>query len=58
MRNSYKILVGKHLGKRPFGGPRRRREDESNMGFWEVGCKYGRRLELAQNHFQRPAIWW
>jgi hypothetical protein len=26
MRNVYKILDGKHKGKRPFGGTRRRKE--------------------------------
>jgi hypothetical protein len=35
MRNAYTILVGKSEGKRPLGGPRRRRED--NMGIREAG---------------------
>jgi hypothetical protein len=31
------ILVGKHEGKRPFGRPRRRREDNIRMVLREIG---------------------
>jgi len=37
-RGVYRILVGKPEGKRPFGSPRRRWEDNINMDFREVGC--------------------
>ena len=30
-RSAYRILVGKHEGKRTLGRPRRRREDNINM---------------------------
>jgi hypothetical protein len=32
------VLVGKPEGKRPFGRPRRRREDSIKMDLQEVGC--------------------
>ena len=31
-------MVGKSEGKRPFGRPRRRWEDNFKMGLQEVGC--------------------
>ena len=34
----YRILVGKPEGKRPFGTPKRRREDNIKMDLQEVGC--------------------
>jgi hypothetical protein len=37
MRNSYNILVGKPEGKRPFGRPKRRWEDNIGMNFREIG---------------------
>jgi hypothetical protein len=39
MRNSYKILVGKPEGKRPFGRPRYRLKDNIKMYLKERGCK-------------------
>jgi hypothetical protein len=36
-RNTYKILVGKPEGKRPFGRPRRRWVDNIKMDLREVG---------------------
>ena len=30
-RNAYRVLVGKHEGKRPLGRPRRRWEDNIKM---------------------------
>jgi hypothetical protein len=35
MKNVYKILVGKHDGKRPLGKPRRRWEDNIRMNLRE-----------------------
>jgi len=34
----YRVLVGKPEGKRPFGRPRRRSEDNIKMDLQEVGC--------------------
>ena len=39
----YRVLVGKPEGKRPFGKPRRRWEDNIKMGLREIG--WGRRLD-------------
>jgi hypothetical protein len=36
-RKVYKILVVKPEGKRPFGRPRRRWEDEISMDLGEIG---------------------
>jgi hypothetical protein len=38
-RGVFRVLVGKALGKRPLGGPRRRWEDNINMDLQEVGCR-------------------
>jgi len=37
MINVYEILVGKVEGKRPFGGPGRRWEDNIRMDLREIG---------------------
>ena len=37
-RDVYKVLVGRHEGKRPLGRPMRRWEDNIKMGLQEVGC--------------------
>jgi hypothetical protein len=34
----YRVLAGKHEGKRPLGRPRRRWEDNIRMELQEVGC--------------------
>jgi hypothetical protein len=36
-RNSFKILVGKPVGKRSFGKARRRWEDNIELGLRELG---------------------
>jgi len=38
-RGIYRILVGKRKGKRSFGRPRQRREDNIKMDLQEVGCE-------------------
>jgi hypothetical protein len=35
---AYRVLVGRPEGKRPFGRPRRRWEDNIKMDLQEVGC--------------------
>jgi len=38
MRDVYRVLVGKHEGKRPLGRPSRRGEDNIKKDLQEVGC--------------------
>jgi hypothetical protein len=45
-RGVYRVLVGKPEGKRPFGRPRRRREN-IKMDLHEVGCEVMDWIELA-----------
>ena len=44
----YRLLVGKPEGKRPFGRPRLRWEDNIKMDLQEVGCGGVDWIELAQ----------
>jgi len=46
--------VGKPEGKRPLGRPRRRWEDNINMGLQEVGCGSMDWIELDQDRDR----WW
>jgi len=48
-RGVYRVLVGKHEGKRPLGRPRRRWEDNIKMDLQEVGCVGMDWIELAQD---------
>jgi len=48
-RGVYRVLVGKHEGKRPLGRPRRRWEDNINVDHQEVGCGGMDWIELAQD---------
>jgi hypothetical protein len=48
-RGVHRVLVGKPEGKRPFGRPKRRREDNIKMGFQEVGGARGDWMELVQD---------
>ena len=41
--------MGKHVGKRPLGRPRRRWEDSIKMDLQEVGCGGVDWIELAQD---------
>jgi hypothetical protein len=41
LRGVYWVLVGKPEGKRPFGRPRLRREDNIKVDLQEVGWGYG-----------------
>ena len=35
-RTAFKILIGKPTGKKPLGGPRRRKKDNSGMDLKEI----------------------
>ena len=48
--------MGKPEGKRSLGRPRRRWEDNINMGLQEVGCGGMDRIELAQDRDRWRAI--
>jgi len=53
-RGVYRVLVGKHEGKRPMGRPRRRWEDNIKMDLQEVGCGGMDWIELVQDRDR----WW
>ena len=55
-RGAYRVLVGKHEGKRPLGGPRRRWEDNMKMDFQEVGREGLDWIELAQDRDRWRAL--
>ena len=40
-RSAFRILTGKRTGKRPFGRPRRRWEDNIRMNLEEIGINAG-----------------
>jgi hypothetical protein len=40
-RGAYRILVGRPQGRKPFGRPRRRREDNIKTNLQEVGRGHG-----------------
>jgi hypothetical protein len=48
-RGVYRVLVGKHEGKKPLGRPRRRWEDNFKEELQEVGCGGMNWIELAQD---------
>ena len=48
-RGVYRVLVGKTEGKRQFGRPRRRWEDNIKMDLQKVGCGDRDWIELAQD---------
>jgi len=52
MRKVYKSLAGKPEGKRPPGGPWRRREDNIRMGLKEIGWESVDWMHLAQDRVQ------
>jgi hypothetical protein len=52
----YRVLVGKPEGKRSFGGPRRRWEDNINMDLQEAGCGGMDWIELARDRDRWRAL--
>jgi len=55
-RGVYGVLVGKPVGKRPLGRPRRRWEDNIKMDLREVGCGGMDWIELAQDRDRWRAL--
>jgi hypothetical protein len=53
-RGVYRVLVGKHEGKRPLGRPRRRWEYNIKIELQEEGCGGIDWIELAQDRDR----WW
>jgi hypothetical protein len=48
-RGVYRILVGRHEGKRPLGRPRRRWECNIKMNLREIGIDGANWIRLAQD---------
>ena len=55
-RGVYRVLVGKHEGKRPLGRPKLRWEDNIKMVLQEVGCWGMDWIELAQDRHRWRAF--
>jgi hypothetical protein len=55
-RGAYRILVGRPEGRRPLGRPRRRREDNINMDFQEVGWGGMDWIDMAQDRDRWRAV--
>ena len=47
-RSAFKILTGKHTGKKSLGRPRRRWEDNIRMDLEEIGINAGNWVDSAQ----------
>jgi hypothetical protein len=52
----YKVLVGKHEGKRPLGRPRRRWEDGIRMDLREIGLGGVDLIRLSQDRERWRAV--
>jgi len=55
-RGVYRVLMGKPEGKRPFGRPRPRREDNIKINLQEAGCGGMDWIELAQDRNRWRAL--
>ena len=55
-RGVFRILVGKPEGKRSFGRPRLRWDDNIKMDLQEVGCGVMYCIELAQDRDRWRAL--
>jgi hypothetical protein len=56
VKGVHRVWVGKSEGKRPFGRPRRRGEDNIKMDVQKVGGGRGDWMELAHNRDGRRAL--
>jgi hypothetical protein len=56
MRNSYRISVGRHEGKKPLGRPRHRWKDNIRMDFKEIGWEGVDWMHLVQDRDQWRAL--
>jgi hypothetical protein len=52
----YRILLGKHGGKRPLGRPRHRLEDNNKMDLQDIGCGGMDWIKLAQDRDRWQAL--
>ena len=48
-RSAFKILTGKPTGKRPFGRPKHRWEDNIRMDLEDIGINAGKWVDSAQD---------
>ena len=48
-RSAFKVLTGKHTGKRPLGRPRRRREDNIRKELKEIDINKRNWVDSAQD---------
>jgi hypothetical protein len=55
-KNAYRIMVGKPVGKRPLGRPRRRWVDSIEMDLREIGSDGMDWIKLAQDRDQWRAL--
>jgi hypothetical protein len=55
-RNVYRLLVGKPVGKRPLGRPRRRWIDNIKMDLLEIGVSVVDWIGLAQDRYRWRAL--
>jgi hypothetical protein len=55
-RNAYRILVGKPVGKRPLGTPRRRWVDNIKMDLREIRWDGVNWIDMAQDRDQWRAL--
>ena len=56
-KNAFNILTGKPTGKRPFGRPRRRCEDNTRMDLKEKGTNTRNCVNSAQDRdYWRPRV--
>ena len=55
-RDLYRVLMGKHEGKKPLGRPRCRWDDNIKMDLQEVGCEFMDWTELAQDRNRWRAL--
>jgi len=55
-RGAYRVLVGKHEGKRQLGKPSRSLEDNIKMDIQEVRCEVMDWIDLAQDRDRWRAL--